>query len=127
MTVTIQTSRADDKKQVRKYHIARYMNGYYRADAINAQRLRWIAHRNEMLDYQKACAAAGDREGAKFFKGEASEALKLYRSACLVLPYFMVDPPKDCPYKDEWDWPEELFGHIDLVLGAAELVAEVAP
>lgn len=90
-------------------------------EALNALRKNANQHREEMLTYQKACGKRGDRDGAKFFKGEASEAMKTYRAACLLIPHFSSEYSGDCKLMDAWDWPPDLFDHIDRVMANAEL------
>lgn len=79
---------------------------------ISKQRREWQQHRDVMLMYQKECAKDKDYEGAKFFKEEASWAMKHYRSACLLVPYVCPNPPGDCPYRDLYEVGPELHSYL---------------
>lgn len=107
-----------DGEYVWKYRVPRYLSdGVASVEAIDLARKGAVSRRDEMLAFQKMCGEARDREGAKFFKEEAADALKEYRAACLLLPLFMSDPPGDCPYKEEYEWPVEIAPWIDRVIG----------
>ena len=77
-------------------------------DEVDRKRIYWANHRDEMLSYQKECAKAKDFEGAKFFKQEATEALKHYRGCCLILGHLLCEPPGDSPFTRTAEWPLEL-------------------
>lgn len=79
---------------------------------ISKHRREWQHHRDTMLMYQKECSARKDYEGAKFFKEEASWAMKHYRAACLLLPYVCPNPPGDCPYRDLYEVGPELYPYL---------------
>lgn len=89
------------------------------AERVRAERIRWLRHREDILELQKVCGAARDREGARFFKEEASYALKCYRAACLLLPYVDANLPGDCIYREPKDFPIELAPMIRQILGVA--------
>jgi len=113
--IVLDTNRVDGE-WVWKYRLPRYLpTGIDAAETIDTARKAAVARRDEMLAFQKACGEARDREGAKFFKEEAADALKEYRAACLLLPLFMCEPPGDCPYKEEYEWPIEIAPWIDRV------------
>lgn len=80
------------------------------AQAIDEFRRASINRRDEMMAFQKQNST--DREAARFFKDEARDALKDYRAACLVLPYYTSDVPGDCPVVAVSKWPVELEHHI---------------
>lgn len=88
------------------------------ADKVERMRRRSIARRDEMIALQKEFGP--DRDAAKFFKGEATDALKEYRAACLVLGMLVSVPPNDGAYQPEWNWPVELAPWIDRVIWASE-------
>lgn len=94
------------------------------ADALLKIRREAIAQREEMLSYQKQCGKSGDREGARFFKEEAADWMKYYRAACLLIPYHTSDHPGDCKYMREWDWPPDLFDHLDRVMSLASIAGK---
>ena len=89
-------------------------------DVIDGVRRRAIQRRDEMLAMQKEFGAAGRRDDAKWAKTEATDALKEYRAACLIMPLFCCEPPKDCPYREEWEWPVELAPWLDFVVREIE-------
>lgn len=77
-------------------------------DYVDAKRKAALQHRDEMLAFQKAAAKAGDRDAARFFKEEASDAMRQYRGACLVLGHLLCDPPGDSPFRRTDEWPLEI-------------------
>lgn len=81
-------------------------------EEISKQRREWQRHRDIMIMYQKECASRKDYEGAKFFKEEASWAMKHYRAACLLVPYVCSNPPGDCPYRDLYEIGPELHTYL---------------
>lgn len=89
-------------------------------DRLLALRKEAIAHRDVMIAFQKA--AGSDREAAKFFKVEATDALKFYRAICVVVPMYVTCPPKDCPTVDWWQWPVELAPAFDRVINEIHLM-----
>ena len=94
------------------------------AAVIEKQRVLWARHRDEMLVFQKQCGATKDIEGAKFFKEESRHALKMYRAACMLLPWYANEWPGDCKFVDPYEWPEELFDALDYIYGMASLPAD---
>ncbi len=76
------------------------------ADVVAARRKEAMQHRDAMLGFQKQ---ARDADMARFFKGEAQEALKQFRGACLVLGHLLCDPPGDSQPRRFEDWPAELI------------------
>lgn len=116
----VQMSSRSDNTLSWKCRVPYYLGGD--ADTggkINTVRKAAQARRDEMLTFQKECGSRRDAEGAKFFKLEAADALKEYRAACLLLPLFMCEPPKDCPYREEYEWPIELASWVDRVIDSA--------
>lgn len=75
-----------------------------------------------MTGYQKSCGRQ-EAEIARYFRECAKEAMKSYRAACLLLGYFMADPPGDCHHRPTTLWPEELSPYLDQVLGWADINA----
>lgn len=53
-----------------------------------------------------------DREHAKFLKEEAREALKMYRAACLLIPWYTNDYPGDCKVSELRNAPKELLPYM---------------
>ncbi len=84
---------------------------YFCADVevVEQRRKDAIARREYWLAAQKEAGAARNGELAKFCKGEAQEAMKEYRGACLVLGHLLCDPPGDSPFRRTEDWPDELM------------------
>lgn len=112
------TRRGDDSKDaVWKIQIPHFLpSGPEIADRVGAVRKARAADRDDFLALQKACGARGDRDGARFFKEAAGDALKEYRAACLVLPLLEANPPGDCPCRPEWEWPVELAPWVDRII-----------
>lgn len=81
-------------------------------EEISKQRRMWQKHRDDMLCCQKDAAKDRDFEGAKFFKEEASWAMKHYRAACLLLPKVCPNPPGDCPDRDLYEVGPELHPYL---------------
>ena len=106
-------------KPAPRYRLSYEFIGADVADEVNATRIYYARHRDEMLAFQKECGAHGDKEGAKFFKDEARDALRHYRAACLLLPWVSGDLPGDCPEREPFYFPEELFGALEFVSGVA--------
>lgn len=90
-------------------------------EALHDIRREEQAHREAMLGFQKACAQ--DRETSRYFKGEAADALKFYRAACLLLGWVDAAAPGDCPTKKPADWPLEVIPQVVLVAGFADVRA----
>lgn len=113
MPVVITHSRSDGKK-VYKFTLAGSIgfDGDIVAEEIMAQRKMWQKHRDDMLYYQKEASKRKDYDTAKFFKEEASWAMKHYRAACLLVPYVCANPPGDCPYRDLYEVGPELFPQL---------------
>lgn len=85
-------------------------------ERIDVERKAAAARRDEMLTLQRQCGAAKDTAGARFFKDEATDALKEYRAACLLLPLWKCETPGDSQFKPVWEWPIELAPWIDRVV-----------
>ena len=85
------------------------------AEVVDQRRKDALQRREQMLAFQKAAGAAGDRDTARFFKEEAAEAMKDYRGACLVLGYLRTDLG-DCPFRYHADWTLEI---VDYAVRAA--------
>lgn len=97
-----------------------FLLGSLDAGKVDEMRRAAIIRRDECVAMQKECGAERDASGAKFFKGEATDALKEYRAACLVLGYLVGGPPPgDAPFKRVDEWPVELAPWIDRVLWTA--------
>jgi hypothetical protein len=92
------------------------------AAELNAARKSWAQHRDEMLIFQKECGQRKNIEGAKFFKDAASDALKHYRGACLVLGWCGLDLG-DCPTVPLTQWPIEIAPFALAEVGQADLRA----
>lgn len=75
--------------------------------------------REEMLGFQKLCEKNRDIPLARFFRDQASEAMKHYRAACLVIPNFVSHPPGDCAIGVQL--PKELAPYLDDVLNWADI------
>jgi hypothetical protein len=115
--VILDTARNGDGP-VWKYRLPKFMS--FDTGRIDAMRRAAIVRRDEWLAMQKEFGAARDADGARFCKGEATDALKEYRAACLMLGFLVVDPPGDSPYRPEWEWPVELAPWIDRVVRECE-------
>ena len=108
----------DGKEQERKnaerlYLFRRLLGQDIDPDVVDQRRKAAIAHRETMLGFQKEAGQMRLPEYARFFKGEANEALKEYRGACLVLGYLLCDPPKDSLPKNPEDWPFEILPYVE--------------
>lgn len=85
---------------------------------LEEQRKYWISHRDLMISFQKKAFNdwPEDKEHgkklAKFFKEEAAEAMKHYRSACLLLGQY-GSVLGDCTYRDTYEWSEELLPYLN--------------
>lgn len=84
-------------------------------EKLETARVSATRHRDEMVAAQKQCGAEKDREGAKFFKEEAADAMKMYRAACLLLPWYTQDVGGDCPLRDLYEIGPELFWNLCFV------------
>lgn len=102
--------RAEIACQIRAGYVRQLF--YFCADdeTIDRRRKEALQRREQTLALQKTAGKAGDRETAKFFKDEASDAMKDYRGACLVLGYLRTDLG-DCPFRYHTDWPLEIVDH----------------
>lgn len=101
-----------------KYEVPKFLP--LDADKVDAIRRGAVLRRDEYVALQKELGSARDREGARWAKDEATDALKEYRSACLVLGMLICDPPGDSLFKPEWEWPVELAPWIDRVIRNCE-------
>lgn len=97
-------------------------DGY--ADAVNQRRIAWARHRDEMLAFQKECGQRRDVDGAKFFKAEATEAMKRYRGACLVMGWVGISG--DSPWLRFDDWPSEIIPFATSEMMAADYGLELS-
>ena len=104
-------SRGDRKDQKPHFTLAMSIgfDGDKVCEQISEQRKLWQKHRDDMLYFQKEAAKDKDYDTAKFFKEEASWAMKHYRAACLLVPYVCSNPPGDCPYRSLYEVGPELF------------------
>jgi hypothetical protein len=108
-----------DKGSVTKCKVPEWMT--LCPEKLAAARKAEIVLRDEMLAFQKEAGKNGDRAGAKFFKDEASEYMKRYRAACLLVPHYVAgDYPGDCKYVDAYNWPPDLFGALNAVIRECE-------
>lgn len=81
-----------------------------------------IAEREYWIALQKEAAKDKDFDLAKFCKGEASEWMKWYRAACWLIPHVCDYPyPGDCPYRDFYEAPEELFPQLCMLENIASI------
>lgn len=114
-----EVTRDEDERPVWKVRWPQFL-GLDAEDGVLIDKIRRAKQRDheEFRALQKFCSSSGDRDGARFFREEAADALKEYRAACLVLPYTMAEPPGDCPVVPEWDWPVELAPWIDRIVWA---------
>lgn len=87
--------------------------GQYQSDELledlDRQRKEWQAHREDMLAFQKVLGKSGDREGAKWFKDEAAEAMKRYRGVCTVIGHIDPEWRGDCRWQTVEEVPEEIL------------------
>lgn len=101
---------AIDDPASRKYVLPRYLG--LCPEKLENARVAATRLRDDMLAYQKQCSANKDREGARFFKEEAADAMKMYRAACLLLPFYAREPRGDCPLRDLYEIGPEMFFHL---------------
>lgn len=101
-----------------KYEVPKFM----RIDAarVDTMRRAAVARRDEYVAMQKEFGAATDRDSARWAKDEATDALKEYRAACLILGWVVSDPPGDSKLRPQWEWPVELAPWLDRVLRVCE-------
>lgn len=111
-------SRAEGEEPVWKYRSPQYVS--LDVDKLDQIRREAQRRREEMIELQKWCGKAGDRDGARFFREEAADAMKEYRAACLHLSKWACDPPGDCREPEEWNWPAELAPWLSRVVGLAQ-------
>ena len=76
--------------------------------------------RDELLGYQKAAQKAGDFDGARFFREEAAEQMKMYRAATFLLPWHTNEPSGDCREMGPSAWPVELAPQLDHLTGLVD-------
>lgn len=105
-------------EQSYKYRLSYYLPLHEMSIYFNDIRKEALARRDEMIVFQKENSS--DREYVKFFKEEAGDSLKEYRACCLIMGILVVDPPKDCSYKEYKEWPFELENYYDRVIRKAE-------
>ena len=101
-----------------KYEVPKFIT--LDADAVDAMRHGAILRRDEYIARQKEFGAMRDRESAKWAKDEATDALKEYRAACLILGNLLCDPPGDSLWKPEWEWSLDLAPWLDRVIRHCE-------
>lgn len=77
----------------------------------------------EIAQQQKACAKAGDYEGARALRELAQDAKRLWRAHCFVAPWYMTAPlPGDCGAVVPMPaWPVEIAAELDHVMGKVYL------
>lgn len=85
---------------------------------LEAYRKAAARRRDDMIALQKECGARQDREGARFFKEEAADALKEYRAVCLLLPWYTQEAGGDAPLRDLYEIGPELFPYLERAEGA---------
>jgi hypothetical protein len=90
---------------------------------LDGMRKAAAQHRQDMLDYQKMCGKGGDRDGARFFKEEATHALKTYRGACYALGYVTGTSAGDYKHAAFSEWPEEIEPFIRRAFSNLEVTA----
>lgn len=110
--------RNDTGAPVWKYQVPKYIT--LDSDKVDAMRRSAVARRDEYVALQKEFGLARDRDGAKWAKDEATDALKEYRAACLVLGTLLCHPPGDSLYRPEWEWPVELAPWLNRVIRNCE-------
>lgn len=103
-----------------KIYIPGHLYGEIDGDDLLAIRKEQIALRDECLALQKKYGK-DDRELAKYYSNEAREALKVYRAVCMLIPYWVANPSKDCPVVHRLDWPIELSEQFTYVLNEAQV------
>lgn len=81
---------------------------------LEACRLAAIRRREEMATFKSECGKRGDRDGARFFKEEEADAMKEYRAACLLLPWY-TEARGDAPIRDLYEIGPELFPYLSRV------------
>lgn len=114
----IRITRNQDADPVWKYEVPKYMN--FDAGKVETSRKSAVARRDHYIALQKEFGADRDRESARWAKDEATDALKEYRAACLILGHLLCEPPGDSPFAPEWEWPVELAPWLDRVLRFSE-------
>lgn len=88
------------------------------------QARKGVVHfREEMMEFQKDCAAQKDYVNAKWFSERAKEALAEWRAWTLWIGWLNgpCEGARDCEHRPRKDWPAELWDHCDRVKMSLEL------
>lgn len=88
-------------------------------EKLCALRRQYSAAHQEMAQFQKQCAKAGDHAGARFFKEEAAFARRRYNALLFIIPHFAApaDITGDCrDLVEPWYWPLDLADDFDALL-----------
>lgn len=111
----ILTSSRTDKGTTMKYHMSFFvpLNDKV-ADYLMLWRKHTIEEREYWLNLQKEAAKEKDFPLAKYCSEQSKEWLKCYRAVCLLIPYYCATPlPGDCPERNTYDFPPELFPYLE--------------
>jgi hypothetical protein len=119
MAVRVIEAESKDGKRVSRLAMCNFPT--LSPDVVDQARKAAAARRDDMLSCQKEFGK--DREFAKFFKNEASDALKEYRAACLILGLVACEPPGDSHYVELKNWPIDLAPWINRVAGQCEMAS----
>lgn len=113
----------EDGKPVPTYRHIMVYTTFIDADLkyIEAQRKLHRRLHDELKSAQKAAGKAKDFALARELSDEATEHLRFYRAACLILPYCTGNLPGDCPYINMSMWPVELAPELDSLLNYLDL------
>lgn len=114
--------RNGDKDKIEKWRPSPYLIGHLAAKVVAEVRKEYIAIRDALLVEQKAAG----REG-KIFRDEARSAMKIYRAACLLLPYVSDEYPGDCKLVPMWEFPPDLYHALNYVDGRVATAREGHP
>lgn len=109
--------RNGDEGSINKYTVSNDLEGADIGERLMALRKDFVVQREELLALQKEWGR--DPNWGRFLKHEANDRLKLYRAACLLIPYVVTEPPGDCPWRPSWDFPPELWAPLDMVSAMA--------
>ncbi len=103
----VMTSSRTDLVRIEKYNLPMCFD--LDGDALLLERLRLVKEIEGLKAQQKAFSAAKDFDAAKSMKAEVAEATKAYRAVCLLVPWYVANPPGDCPVRDLYEVGPELF------------------
>lgn len=95
---------------------ASYITADGAAPSLREWRKTAIKDRDEFLAFQKMAEAAGDRDGARFFKECANREKRRQRACTLMIPWLGSPDAKQVAERPCL-WPQELKPELDEISG----------